>query len=111
MKKQRCSRRSLPLFSKAPLIPNLPPVSFDPVIAAVRVHPVTGHPAMVTFRGYNPIPGLPKIAVTIPAIVSRDPHMARSGPDYNDLTRGRRRGADAHVHLCVGRGYCECRSE
>jgi hypothetical protein len=79
-------------------------VTFDPVIAAALMRPVSVDPHSVAARRLDPVAGNPDVGAAVPAMITVDPHPAFVRAWTRMFDDGRRR---AHLHvnvLCEGRG-------
>src|SRR5579863_4004832 len=93
----------------------LAPVAFDHHPAAMTVNPAMGNPNCMLMWRTVPTPRNPYIAVPVPAVVARNPHIAvlrRRGTPFHD----RCRWAHANINLRVrshrkqseGKQSCQC---
>jgi hypothetical protein len=82
----------------------VPPVTFDPDVAAMALVPVTGDPVGVGVGWFDVGSGDPDVAVTVPAMVAIVPGPARvfvrRDGDNFDWTRRGRADSDDDLGLC-----------
>jgi len=91
-------RGNLPAFFFASCTRNLPPVPFHKHPAIVMMDPPVRHPNRAGMRRTVPTAGNPHIAVAVPVMVARNPHVPafrRWRPALND--RGRRSNANHNL--------------
>jgi hypothetical protein len=81
----------------------LAPVPSVPNVAAALLAPFALYPYCTGMRRAAIDTGHPDVAVSIPAVVAGDPHIPLVRWGGNDFDWARRRRADAHNDLSIGR--------
>jgi len=81
----------------------LTPVASVPNVAAALLAPLSFHPDSAVMRWAAIDTGHPDIAMSVPAVVAGNPHVTFVWRGRNDFDWARRRRADAHNNLSIGR--------